>query len=143
MSKNTDRQLVQRLARECGPHFGEAVDRVRREGYAEGAKDAARTADVYNASSVHDLMIGDCILFKMNLWNRRPRRNKLRVEHPDPAWIRGFATTLAEVYRLLADGNDAKGICRIARAAGVRLVDLRAAKAHPRDIRALRQAGLL
>ena len=60
----------------------------------------------------------------------------------DRAWVRGFATALAEVHRLLAHGNDASGICRIAREAGVDLASARAAGVSLRDIATLREAGV-
>lgn len=60
----------------------------------------------------------------------------------DRAWVRGFATALAEVYRLAVHGNDATGICRIARDAGIDLAGARAAGVSLRDIAALREAGV-
>jgi hypothetical protein len=77
---------------------------------------------------------------------RRKRRPAYLVPmlptEPDPAWIRGFATALAEMYRLLLSGHEPRGICQIAAAAGVSLSTLRKAKVHSIDVRALRKAGL-
>lgn len=110
--------------------------------FNRGAKVAADLAEQYNGSSTHEYRLGDCILYKLNLRKGKPRKNKKQISSSDHTWIRGFGTALAEVYRLLADGNEAKGIRTIAAAAGVNLAALREAEVHPLDIRALRRAGL-
>jgi hypothetical protein len=77
---------------------------------------------------------------------RRKRRPACLVPmlpaEPDPVWVRGFATALAEMYRLLLSGHEPRGICEIATAAGVSLSTLRKAKVNSIDVRALRKAGL-
>jgi hypothetical protein len=58
------------------------------------------------------------------------------------AWVRGFATALAETHRLLiADGRD-PGLCRVARAAGVDLAECRKAGVCAFDYDRLVRAGL-
>lgn len=113
-----------------------------RSEFIRGAKAAADVAVQYDGSSIHDHRLGDCILHKLNLRRCKPRKNKKRIFDPDQAWTCGFATALAEVYRLLADGHEPKGIKTIAAAAGVTLADLRKAQVSGLDIRALRRAGL-
>jgi hypothetical protein len=113
--------------------------------FTRGARAAAAIADDYNSSSTHPYRLGDCILDKLNLRERPgpPRKNRMRIDDPQNAWICGFAMALADVYRLLVDGNDGKSICKIAHAAGVSLDMLRAAGVPPQDIRALKRAGVL
>jgi len=114
----------------------------RRGEFARGARHAADIAEGYDASSTHSHRLGDCILAKMNLRDEPPRINKQRLDRPDDAWRRGFATALAGMYRQLAGGSDAAGVRRVAAAAGVCLDDLRDAGAAALDIRALKSAGV-
>lgn len=115
----------------------------RSEPFAIGALAAAAVAGDYDGESTHGFRLGDCVLAKLNLLGRaKPRRNRRRVEHPDRAWVRGFATALAEVYRLLADGSEAAGIRAIARAAGIDLASARKAQVSAYDLRALARAGV-
>ncbi len=44
-------------------------------GFRKGAECAAAIADDYNSSSLHAFRLGDCVLSKLNLSRRKPRRN--------------------------------------------------------------------
>jgi hypothetical protein len=110
-----------------------------RDAYRAGARAAAAHASSYDASTTHDHQLGDAILHKMNLIQRRPRRNDHRLRHPDAAWALGFASALAEVLRL---GADPGRVQRVARDAGLTLGELRRAGAHPGIVADLRRAGV-
>ncbi len=109
---------------------------------SRGVKAAADLLEQYDSSSTHTHKLGDCVLHKFNLRKAKPRKNQKRVPNTDHAWTCGFATALAEVYRLLLNGHEPKGICAIAAAAGVDLATLRRAGVSEFDVRALRRAGL-
>ncbi len=134
-----DLAVVREIAREVRPRMRAILEHE----FARGARAAAAVAEQYDAVTAHDHRLGDCILGKLNLRPGKPRKNRAAAEnHAGHAWVRGFATALAEVYRLLADGNEAKGIRDVARAAGVDLAALRVSGVSAHDRRALERAGL-
>jgi hypothetical protein len=58
----------------------------------------AGVADDYTRSSSHPYRLGDCILSKLNLTTRLPRKNP----HARDEWLRGYATAIAT---LVDDGR--------------------------------------
>lgn len=70
------------------------------------------------------------------------RGRSLQRQNEDAEWIRGFATALAEIHRLLAGGNNSEGVCEIARNAGLSLKGLERAGLSDFDLRELRKAGV-
>lgn len=110
--------------------------------FQRGAIAAAETAEIYNASSTHPFRLGDCILAKLNVRHRKPRRNQQVQRREDEAWLSGFAVALAEMHRRLVGGNDSTGICEVARGAGLTLAAARAAGTSDYDLRELKRAGV-
>lgn len=96
----------------------------------------------YNASSAHPYRLDDCILGKLNLSGRKPRRNSARQETAHRAWVQGFALALADLHRLLLHGNNSSGVCEIVRNAGMTLAKFRQAGVAAYDLRELRKAGV-
>ncbi len=116
---------------------GRSADPTSRD-YRRGAIAAAEVADIYNASTMHDHRLGDCILAKLNL----RRRNRQRIDAPEEAWVRGFAAGLVLMHGRLLHGADAEGVRAAARSANLGLVDFRRASVTASDLRALRRAGI-
>lgn len=112
------------------------------DGFRRGAESAADLASSFDASSVHDYRLGDCILGKMNLRRRKPRRNVRRLTHPGDAWICGFVVALVGMYRGLIAGGDAAGVRRVAREAGLDLQAMAKAGVDRLDLAVLRRAGV-
>jgi hypothetical protein len=110
--------------------------------FSRGARAAADVAAQYDASSTHDYRLGDCILGKLNLSARAPRRNRRRLEHPYDAWRRGFASGVLAMHAGLLHGSDRAGVQRSCREAGLYLEDLKRIGVHPTDLRKLREAGV-
>ena len=115
---------------------------LRSPEFVRGARAAADIVADYDASSAHMHRLGDCVLGELQLRVRPSRRNRKRLEHPDDAWKRGFATGVAQMYSLLLGGGDAPGVRRVCAAAGLYLEDFRRAGVAPIDLRALRRAGV-
>ncbi|MES2211046.1 MAG: hypothetical protein V4515_12840 [Chloroflexota bacterium] len=113
---------------------------IRNRDFVRGARHAADIAAGYDGSSVHAHRLGDCILGKMNLRAAKPRRNTRKLPHPYDAWIRGFASGVAQMYLRLIAGGDAAGVRAVCAAAGLYLDDFRRVGVHVTDLRALRQA---
>lgn len=112
---------------------------MRTRDYLRGARDAAAIADAYNAETTHEYRLGDCILAKMNVAGRRPRRNRRAQPSRMDAWLHGFSVALAEMHRLRRSSTD---VCEIARAAGVTLESARDAGTDAFDLNELRRAGI-
>lgn len=83
--KQEERELFERMHQETK----EARD--LRLAYEAGATAAAHLADQYNGSTTHEYRLGDCILGKMNIRKRRPRKNERRIL-PDPPRARSAST---------------------------------------------------
>ena len=60
-------------------HADTAEGRALRRAYRAGAAAAADMADQYNGSTIHEYLLGDCILGKMNIRKGKPRRNVRRL----------------------------------------------------------------
>jgi len=58
---------------------GTEESRLLREAYEAGAVAAADHADQYDGSTTHEYCLGDCILSKMNIRKRRPRKNERKI----------------------------------------------------------------
>lgn len=107
--------------------------------YERGVRAAADVAAQYNGSTTHDYRLDDCILAKLNLATRAPRKNKVRIQGADQAFIAGMGLALAEMYRQGSDGADER---IVARDAGLTLDSLRKAGVDPYDLKALKKAGI-
>lgn len=110
--------------------------------FKRGVLAAAAVADDYNSTSIHGYRLGDCIAWKFNATRRKPRKNKHVLEAPGNAWIKGFATALAEMHRLLIAGGDSAGVRAVAKGACLTLAMARAAGVSPFDLKELRKAGV-
>jgi len=110
--------------------------------FRRGVVTAADVADAYNAESTHPHRLGDCILAKLNVGRRKPRRNRQVQRREQDAWMIGFATALAEMHRRLLSGNDGSGVQAVARAAGLTIEAAHAAGVSAFDVRELRKAGI-
>jgi hypothetical protein len=110
--------------------------------FKRGVKAAAGVADTYNSTSTHRYRLGDCVLAKLNIEKRKPRNNKHATRNDRDAWLRGFATALAEIHRQLLGGNDSSGVCAVARAAGLTITSARAAGVSAFDLKELKKAGI-
>ena len=60
----------------------------------------------------------------------------------EAAWIRGFATALAGMHRLLLHGSNSSGIRDVARDAGVSLDMIRQVRLPEYDFNELARAGI-
>src|SRR5580765_859387 len=110
--------------------------------FQRGITAAADIAGTYDASSTHPYRLGDCILVKLNIRKRKPRRNRYAQRGEREAWLGGFAVALAEMHRRLVDGNDSTGVCEVARAAGLTLRAARDAGVDAFDLKELKRAGI-
>lgn len=110
--------------------------------FRRGVVTAADVANAYNADSAHPYRLGDCILAKLNVGCRKPRRNRRVQRSERDAWLSGFAVALAEMHRRLCGGNDSTGVCEVARTAGLTLASARAAGVSAFDVKELRKAGI-
>jgi hypothetical protein len=106
--------------------------KVERRAFGRGIEAAAAVATDYDRLSCHDHLVSDCILAKLNVRKRRPRRNPSKFKN---SWLNGYGFALSEVAR--QNGGD--GIEAAARTAGVSLADLKAAGLDPYDIKELRK----
>lgn len=119
-----------------------ATKRVKPNDFQRGVVAAADVARAYNDASSHPYRLDDCILAKLNVRGRKPRRNPAAQRTEKDAWLSGFAVALAEMHRRLVGGNDSTGICEVARVAGLTLEAARAAGASDFDIKELKRAGV-
>jgi hypothetical protein len=114
--------------------------------YNRGVLAAAAVADEYNRCSTHRYRLGDCVAQKLNASPReRPRLNRKRLGDPGDIWRRRVAGSLADVWRSFRRSeHDHAGVIvrEVALAAGLTLATIRRAGVDPRDVRALRQAGI-
>ena len=109
-----------------------ACSKNARRSWRSGAEAAAAVAADYDRLSSHDHLVSDCILGKLNIRRRRPRRNPDKFKNN---WLNGFGFGLASVcHEGYGDGVD-----RAAQAAGVSLADLKAAGLDPYDLKELRK----
>lgn len=115
---------------------------MKRGEFRRGVLAAADVAQSYDSSSTHPYRLGDCILAKLNVSARKPRRNRQVRKNGRDAWLIGFSTALAEMHRQLLGGNDGASVCRVARGAGLTLTSARAAGVSAFDLKELKKAGI-
>lgn len=115
---------------------------MKRSDFQRGVIAAAGVAESYDSTSTHPYRLGDCILAKLNVAKRAPRRNRHVQRNEQAAWLSGFAVALAEMHRRLFGGNDSTGVCEVARAAGLTLTFARAAGVSAFDLKELKRAGV-
>lgn len=115
---------------------------ARHDDFKRGVKAAADVAETYDSTSTHPYRLGDCILAKLNVGSRKPRRNRQVQRNERDAWLSGFAVALAEMHRRLCDGNDSTGVCEVARAAGLTIKSARATGVSAFDLKELKKAGI-
>lgn len=111
-------------------------------GFQRGVIAAADVAASYDSTSTHPYRLADCILAKLNISKRKPRRNRSVQRNERDAWLSGFAVALAEIHRQLLNGNNSSGVCAAARNAGLTLASARGAGVSPFDLRELKKAGV-
>ena len=107
--------------------------------FQRGVVAAADVAASYDSTSTHPYRLGDCILAKLNVGKRKPRRNRQIQPNDRDAWLCGFAFALTEMHR---DGNDSTGIREVARAAGLTIKAARAAGVSTVRLKELKQTGV-
>ncbi len=110
-----------------------------RKTFELGARAAADVAATYNGSTTHPLRLDDCILAKLNLATRNPRKNRERIQRPSQAFVAGMCLAIAETHR--HTGGDSAA-CTVARDAGITLASARAAGVDPYDLKTLKKAGI-
>lgn len=110
--------------------------------FQRGVLAAADVARSYDSTSTHPYRLADCIVAKLNVTSRKPRRNRQVQRNERDAWLSGFAVALAEMHRRLVHGNDSTGVCEVARVAGLTLASARAAGVAVFDLKELKRAGL-
>lgn len=115
---------------------------MKRTDFQQGAIAAANLAATYDSSSTHPYRLSDCILAKLNIRKRTPRRNRVAQQNEYDAWLSGFAVALAEIHRQLLHGNNSSGVCAVARNAGLTLKAARAAGVSSFDLKELKKAGI-
>lgn len=112
-----------------------ALHQMLVEAYRKGAEQAAAHANGYNGSSTHHARLGDCILSKMNLTARVPRKNRYQVK-ADDEWLQGFAHALVEIDRVW---RQPKHLRTVMGGAGVTLAQLKKAGVSEIDLHVLRR----
>jgi hypothetical protein len=111
--------------------------------FKQGVMAAANIMEGFNTVTTHRYRLDDVIRCKLNVVKRKkPRLNKKSLQHPNDAWVCGFAAALAEVHRLLLRGNNSEGIVSVASAAGLSLEVVKLAGSYSQDWRELRRAGV-
>ena len=115
---------------------------MKRSEFQRGIIVAADVAAAYDSTSTHPYRLGDCIMAKLNVGSRKPRRNRQVQRSERDAWLSGFAVALAEMHRLLIRGNDSAGVCKVAGDAGLTLKSARAAGVSVFDLKELKRAGV-
>jgi len=116
-------------------------DTAVRAAYERGARAAADVAAQYDPYTSHDYRLGDCVLGKLNLRQRPPRKNRRRLPTTSDARLHGFLIALVELARYPGHG-DPKDMLRVARDAGVTLAEARRVGAGPRELVILRRLGI-
>ena len=115
---------------------------MKRSDFQRGVVAAAEIAAAYDSTSTHPYRLGDCILAKLNVSKRKPRRNRDVQRNERDAWLSGFAVALAELHRQLLHGNNSSGTCVAAQNAGLTLAAARAAGVSAYDLKELKKAGV-
>ncbi len=64
------------------------------------------------------------------------------MKESEKAWIRGFATALAEMHRLLLGGSNSSGVCAVARGAHLSYRAAQQAGVSAYDMSELTKAGV-
>lgn len=90
---------------------------MKQNEFVRGAKAAASVAEQYNGATTHLYRLEDCILAKLNIGRRKPRRNRKALRSEQSSWLAGFAVALAEMHKL----NGGSHVREVARAAGLTL----------------------
>lgn len=99
-----------------------------------GIEMAAGIADDYTSSSGHPYRLGDCVLWKLNATNRKPRKNL----HANDQWLRGYAAALAAIIRL----HDQVSVAKSALSGdGITLAKLKRAGVDQFDMEQLRKTS--
>jgi hypothetical protein len=113
--------------------------------FKRGVEAAAGVLELggFNAVTTHPFRLGDVILCKLNQTARKkPRRNKVRLEDPKDALVRGFAMGLAGMHaQLILAGHD-EGLCRLAREMRLTLAEAKRVGVMEIDLARLRAAGV-
>lgn len=101
--------------------------------YKRGVVNAAAIASQYDKLSVHDHLVSDIILCKLNAVKRvKPRKNK----HASFHFLKGFALALADMNR----GHDQPSmVVDVMNSAGVTIKELRKAGIETYDIDEIEQ----
>lgn len=107
--------------------------------FVRGAKAAADIAANYNSSTLHSYRLDDCILAKLNMRTKQPRRNSKKIESPDNSWVQGYAVALAEVHRIC---HNTSSILEAAKGAGLTIKSLQEAGVSAFDWRELKRVGV-
>lgn len=115
---------------------------MKQSEFQRGVQAAADVARSYDSTSTHPYRLDDCILAKLNVSRRKPRRNRQVQRNERDAWLSGFSVALTEMHRLLIRGNDSTGVCKVAGAAGLTLKSARAAGVSAFDLKELKRAGV-
>lgn len=115
---------------------------VKHSEFQRGVRAAADVARSYDSTSTHPYRLDDCILAKLNVGRRKPRRNRHVQRSERDAWLSGFAVALAEMHRRLLGGNDSTSVCKVAQEAGLTLTSARAAGVSVFDLKEIKRAGV-
>lgn len=107
--------------------------------FTRGAVAAAAVAGDYNSTSAHPFRLDDCVLAKLNIRAKKPRRNKKKLQDPELTWTAGFFIALAEIHRL---SHNSSSVCEVVHNAGLTLDAAKAAGVDSFDLRELKRAGL-
>jgi len=115
---------------------------VKHSEFQRGVRAAADVAQSYDSTSTHPYRLDDCILAKLNVGRRKPRRNRKVQRNERDAWLSGFAVALAEMHRRLLGGNDGASVRKVAQEAGLTLTSARSAGVSAYDLKELKRAGV-
>ena len=115
---------------------------VKHSEFQRGVRAAADVARAYDSTSTHPYRLDDCILAKLNVGRRKPRKNRHVQRSERDAWLSGFAVALAEMHRRLLGGNDSTSVCKVAQEAGLTLTSARAAGVSVFDLKEIKRAGV-
>lgn len=119
--------------------FAEMLALVKLSEFRRGVVAAADVAAAYDSTSTHPYRLGDCILAKLNVGRRKPRRNRGVQRGERDSWVSGYAVALAEMHR---GHGDSTGVCEAARTSGLTLQAARAAGVSAFDLKELKKAGV-
>jgi hypothetical protein len=115
---------------------------TRSREFVKGVKAAADVASAYDASSAHPYRLGDCIVAKLNVGARKPRKNRKAIDLPEESWLQGAAVALAEMHRRLHGGNDSTGVRATAKNMGITIARCKEIGVMPFDWQELKRAGV-